>query len=112
MRLSNILLGLPLTFLALGTFAQSLVTQVDQKSVALQQKLTEWRRHLHKHPELGNREFNTAAYITDQLKGLGLETRTGIAKTGVVAILKGGKPGPVIALRADMDALPVKERVN
>jgi len=74
--------------------------------------LMQWRRHLHQHPELGNREFNTAKYIVEQLKDLGFEIKTGVAKTGVVAILRGGKPGPVIALRADMDALPVKERVN
>jgi amidohydrolase len=89
-----------------------LVSIAGTKSESLQQKLTEWRRYLHQHPELGNREFNTSAYIVDQLKGLGLEIQTGVAKTGVVAILRGGKPGPVIALRADMDALPVKERVD
>lgn len=85
---------------------------IFSKANAIQQKLTEWRRYLHQHPELGNREYKTAAYITAQLQGLGLEIKTGVAKTGVVAVLKGGKPGPVIALRADMDGLPVKERVN
>ena len=92
--------------------AQDLSPVISKKSESMQEQLTVWRRYLHQHPELGNREFKTAAYIVEQLKGLGLEIRTGIAKTGVVAILKGGKPGPVIALRADMDALPVKERVN
>ena len=92
--------------------AQDVNTAINDKALALQIKLTQWRRHLHEHPELGNREFKTAAYIVEQLKDLGLEIKTGVAKTGVVAILKGGKPGPVIALRADMDALPVKERVN
>ncbi len=92
--------------------AQNISETINVKATAVQSKLTEWRRHLHQHPELGNREFKTAAYIVEQLQGLGLEIKTGIAKTGVVAILKGGKPGPVIALRADMDALPVKERVN
>jgi amidohydrolase len=87
-------------------------SQIDAQSKALQSQLTQWRRHIHQHPELGNREFKTSAYIVEQLKDLGLEIKTGVAKTGVVAILKGGKPGPVIALRADMDALPVKERVN
>ncbi len=91
---------------------QDLIQTIQERSEIIQQKLTEWRRHLHQHPELGNREFKTTAYIVDQLKGLGLEIKTGVAKTGVVAILRGGKPGPVIALRADMDALPVKERVN
>lgn len=92
--------------------AQDMTAVLESKATALQPKLVEWRRHLHQNPELGNREFKTAAYIVEQLKGLDLEIKTGIAKTGVVAILKGGKPGPVIALRADIDALPVKERVN
>ncbi len=92
--------------------AQDINSTIATRSSAIQTKLTEWRRHLHQNPELGNREFKTSAYIVEQLKGLGLEIQTGIAKTGVVAILKGAKPGPVIALRADMDALPVKERVN
>lgn len=92
--------------------AQDISKTIDDRSRSLQPKLTEWRRHIHQAPELGNREFKTAAYIVEQLKGLGLEIKTGIAKTGVLAVLKGEKPGPVIALRADMDALPVKERVN
>lgn len=92
--------------------AQDQLSLIDAHSKAVQKQLVEWRRHLHRHPELGNREFKTAAYIVEQLKDLGVEIKTGVAKTGVVAILRGGKPGPVIALRADMDALPVKERVN
>ncbi|HMI79851.1 MAG TPA: amidohydrolase [Ferruginibacter sp.] len=100
------------TFCATNASAQALTNTIDTKATAIQNQLTQWRRYLHQHPELGNREFKTAAYIVDQLQGLGLEIKTGIGKTGVVAILKGGKPGPVIALRADMDALPVKERVN
>lgn len=99
-------------FLNSTAFSQDFSALIAIKSNDLQPKLTEWRRHLHQNPELGNREFNTAQYIVKQLNGLGLEIRTGVAKTGVVAILKGGKPGPVIALRADMDALPVKERVK
>ncbi|MBK6749548.1 MAG: amidohydrolase [Pyrinomonadaceae bacterium] len=71
-----------------------------------------WRRHIHQHPELGNREVNTAKMIADELRRLGIDTRTGIAKTGVVGILKGALPGPVIGLRADMDGLPVTERVD
>ena len=94
------------------TFAQDISKTIDTKALAIQSKLVEWRRHIHEHPELGSREFKTAAYIVEQLKDLGLEIQTGVGKTGVVAILKGGKPGPVIALRADIDALPVKERVN
>jgi amidohydrolase len=100
------------TFFCHVIFAQDISKTIETKALAVQTKLTEWRRYLHEHPELGNREVNTAKYITAHLKTLGLEIQTGVAKTGVVAILKGGKPGPCIALRADMDALPVKERVN
>lgn len=94
------------------TSAQELSAAIAKKAEVIQYELAQWRRHLHQYPELGNREYKTAAYITEQLQGLGLEIKTGIAKTGVVVILKGARPGPVIALRADMDALPVKERVN
>src|SRR5688500_9382216 len=71
-----------------------------------------WRKHIHQNPELGNREFNTAKLIADHLRKLGLEVTEGVARTGVVGLLKGGKPGPCIALRADMDALPIVEKVN
>src|SRR4030095_6864876 len=91
---------------------QNLSSVIEQKSIALQSKLVDWRRSIHKHPELGNREFNTAKFIVEHLTALGIEVKTGVGKTGVVGILKGGKPGPVIALRADMDALPVAERVD
>ena len=83
-----------------------------QLAAAVEQKVIEWRRDLHQHPELSNREFRTADVVAKHLKSLGLEVQTGIAHTGVVARLKGGKPGPLIALRADMDALPVTERVD
>ena len=76
----------------------------------LQPKMVEWRRDLHQHPELGGHEVRTARLVADHLRALGLEPRTGIAMTGVTAILKGGKPGPRIAIRADMDALPVTEQ--
>ena len=91
--------------------AQDLSKIVDLKSLGIQSKLIQWRRYLHQNPELSNRETNTQKYILEHLKKLGIETQT-MAKTGVVGILKGGKPGPVIALRADMDALPVLERNN
>ncbi|MBS0212804.1 MAG: amidohydrolase [Proteobacteria bacterium] len=71
-----------------------------------------WRRDLHQHPELSNREVRTSALVAKQLRSLGLDVRTGIAHTGVVAVLKGGKPGPKLAIRADMDALPVTEEVD
>lgn len=111
MKFSLCTIGVLLLLVTAGS-AQDITKTIETKALSIQAKLTEWRRHLHEHPELGNREYNTAAYIIKHLKTLGLEIQTGVAKTGVVAILKGGKPGPCIALRADMDALPVKERVN
>lgn len=78
----------------------------------IEPKVVEWRRDFHKNPELSNREFRTSKIIADYLTSLGIEVQTGVAHTGVIGILKGGKPGPVIALRADIDALPVTERVN
>lgn len=93
-------------------YAQKIYQQVSERAEQLRPQLIEWRRYLHEHPELSNREFKTAAYIEAYLRKLGLEVHTNIAITGVVGILKGGKPGPVVALRSDMDALPVKERTN
>ena len=78
----------------------------------IEPQLIEWRRHLHANPELSNREFKTAKYIEKHLKELGMDVQTGIAHTGVVGILKGDKPGPVLALRADTDALPVTEQTD
>ncbi|MFT3897450.1 MAG: amidohydrolase [Thermomonas sp.] len=75
-------------------------------------ELIAWRRDIHQHPELGNHETRTAQLIADKLRSFGLEPKTGVGHTGVVAILKGGKPGPRIALRADMDALPVTEQTG
>jgi len=79
---------------------------------ALLTKITTWRRDIHQHPELGNHETRTSALVAAQLKKLGYTVRTGIAVTGVVGILKGGKPGPKLAIRSDMDALPVAEEVD
>jgi len=87
-----------------------LLKKFDAMAVDIQPKVIEWRRNFHEFPELSNREEKTAAKIADHLRALGIEVKTGIAKTGVVGLLKGGQPGPVIALRADMDALPVTER--
>jgi len=84
--------------------------KIRKASENIEQKMIAWRRDIHEHPELGNKEQRTAGLIADHLKKLGLEVKTGIAHTGVVGILKGGKPGPVVGLRADMDALPVTER--
>jgi amidohydrolase len=94
-------------------FAQSnvkLQTRIDQQAQELEPKLIEWRRYFHQHPELSNREQKTGSRIAEHLKGLGLEVQYPVARTGVVAMLKGGKPGPVVALRADMDGLPISER--
>ena len=84
--------------------------EVVQQAQRLQPKVLAWRRDIHQHPELGNRETRTSKLVADHLRALGLEVKTGIATTGVIAVLKGGKPGPRIAIRADMDALPVTER--
>jgi amidohydrolase len=89
-----------------------LITDLDTRAKALEAKVVGWRRDIHEHPELGNREERTAKLVADHLKALGLEVRTQVAHTGVVGVLKGGKPGPTVALRADMDALPVTEEVD
>lgn len=93
-------------------YAQNYDAEINKNVAEIMPKVVEWRRGFHQNPELSNREFKTAAVVAAYLKSLGLEVKTGVAKTGVVGILKGGKPGPVIALRADMDALPVTERVQ
>lgn len=107
-------LTLLLLFGCLTLFAQTgdHYDKVAKKAAALDDKVIAWRHHLHENPELSNREFKTAEYVAQHLRDLGIETHTGIAHTGVVGVLKGGKPGPVVALRADMDALPVTERVD
>lgn len=93
-------------------FAVNMTDDIAAATDKIMPQVIAWRRHIHQHPELGNREVNTAKLIADELRKLGIETRTGIAKTGVVGILKGMIPGPVIGLRADMDGLPVTERTN
>ena len=94
-------------------FAQSNLHQkIDLKADAVESKVIEWRHNIHQNPELSNREFKTGEKVAAHLKSLGLEVKTGVAKTGVVGYLKTGKPGPTVALRADMDALPVKERAD
>ena len=105
----RLLLLTALLFSGIYSQAQSpMEAAIDSKSKAISPKLVEWRRHLHQNPELGNREFKTQQYIANHLKSLGIEV-TLLAKTGVLGVLRGGKPGPVIALRADIDGLPVKE---
>ena len=95
-----------------GQNTTALKAKIAQKAESLETKVVAWRRDFHQNPELGNREFKTAEKIANHLKSLGIEVQTGVGKTGVVGILKGGKSGPVVALRADMDGLPVKERVE
>jgi amidohydrolase len=92
--------------------AQDLASDVERRTRAIESRVIETRRDLHQHPELGNREERTAFVVAERLSSLGLEVRTGIAKTGVVGVLRGAKPGPVVALRADMDALPVTEETG
>jgi len=110
--MKNIVAGVFL-LLSLPSLAQvnaKLQTKIEQMATAIEPRMIEWRRDIHQYPELGNREFKTAAKIAEHLTSLGIEVQTGVAHTGVVGLLKGGKPGPVIALRADIDALPVTER--
>src|SRR5687768_13768500 len=92
--------------------ATSLDRRIQDAAARVEQKVIACRRDIHENPELGNREFRTAKLVDEKLRELGIETRTGVAHTGVVGILRGGKPGRVVALRADMDALPVTEEVK
>lgn len=91
------------------SIASANTVDVDALANKVEEDVIGWRHHFHEFPELSNREFKTAEYVASYLKSLGLQVQTGVAKTGVVAILDSGKPGPVVALRADMDGLPVKE---
>lgn len=111
--MKNLLLLFLITLISTTAFAQSdLKKMIDERADEIEQQVIEWRRHFHENPELSNREFETAEYIAEYLNELGLDVETGVAKTGVVALLEGGKPGPVIGLRADIDALPVTERTD
>ena len=97
-----------LLLILIPAFAQD----VDRLAKRIEPKVIEWRHYFHQNPELSNREFNTAKKIEEHLRSLGLKVETGVAKTGVVGVLKGGKPGPVVGIRADIDGLPVTERVD
>ena len=99
-----------LALLLLASFCISAQNSIDQDIIDIEDKLIEWRHDFHQNPELSNREFKTAEKIAAHLKSLGLEVETNVAKTGVVGILKGDNPGKVVAIRADIDALPVTER--
>src|SRR6188474_3355510 len=105
------LLAPPSTLAAQGS-SSALAREVDRRAPQLEARAVAWRRDIHQHPELSNREVRTSKLVADHLKSLGIEVKTGVAKTGVVGVLRGGRPGPVVALRADMDALPVAEEVD
>ena len=92
--------------------SNSTTKDIETKVDKIEKQIIEWRRYFHEHPELSNREFKTSAKIADYLQSLGLAVQTGVAHTGVVGLLKGANPGPVVGLRADMDALPVTERTD
>ena len=92
--------------------ANNIYKKIERLSLGVEKNVIKWRRYIHQNPELSNREFLTAKYVAAHLKSLGIEVQENVAHTGVVGILKGGLPGKVVALRADMDALPVTERVN
>jgi amidohydrolase len=96
----------------LALLAVDVAAQVDQLAGEVEHKVIAWRRDIHANPELGNREFRTAKLVADHLRSLGIEVKTGVAHTGVIGLLRGGRPGPVVALRADMDALPVTEQTG
>lgn len=107
--LSALMLIVASATLASGATSPSLEQKIRERTASIETKLIAWRRDIHQHPELGDQERRTARLVEEHLRRLGLEVKTGVARTGVVGILKGAKPGPTVALRADMDALPVKE---
>lgn len=92
--------------------ADELAARIDLAASELEERVIAWRRDIHANPELGFEETRTAGLVADHLRSLGIEVETGVARTGVVGVLRGGRPGPVVALRADMDALPVTERAD
>ncbi len=95
-----------------ATYAGITPDEIDQAAAAVQPQVVEWRRWFHQNPELSNREFNTSAKIAEILREMGLEPQTGIAHTGVIAIIEGGLPGPLVAIRTDIDGLPVVEQTG
>jgi amidohydrolase len=112
MMRATMLIGLAAAGLAASLPLAAQAPEADALAAQVDAQVLAWRRDIHQNPELGNRETRTAALVAEHLRSLGLEVRTGVAHTGVVALLRGGRPGPRIALRADMDALPVTEQVD
>ena len=110
MKHTQLFLLLTFFLTSLTITAQSVGLQSETIIEGIEQKVIDWRRDIHENPELGNREVRTAALVTKHLESLGMDVQTKVGVTGVIGVLKGGLPGPVIALRADMDALPVLER--
>src|SRR5204862_3173344 len=100
------------TAAATPSLGQRMDQRIDDAAARVEQKVIACRRDIHEHPELGNREMRTAKLIADRLRELGIEVKENVAHTGVVGLLRGGKPGRVVGLRADMDALPVTEQVD
>ncbi len=106
-----ILTAMPLSH-GQDSVAAGLTAEIDRLVTRMESRVVSWRRDLHEHPELSNREVRTAGIVADHLRSLGIEVRIGVAHTGVLGTLRGGRPGPVVALRADMDALPVTEETH
>ena len=112
MRATTLYCALALSFTSLSAVADVLNETIADEVAAVADRVVAWRRDIHANPELSNREFRTSELVAEHLHDLGIEVQTGVAHTGVVGVLEGGKPGPVIALRADMDALPVTEKTG
>ena len=112
MHLTHFTALLALLSASAASAQSSLAKDVDRQAAKVEAQVVAWRRDLHEHPELSFQEKRTSQLVADHLRRLGLEVRTGVGGTGVVGLLRGGRPGPVVALRADMDALPVTEEVD
>lgn len=108
----TLLAALPVALAAQGPSSVALHREIDTRSGQVEAKVVAWRRDIHQHPELSFQETRTAKLVADHLRALGMEVKTGVGGNGVVGVLKGGRPGPVVALRADMDGLPVTEQVD
>jgi amidohydrolase len=113
MFVKKVILGLIIGMVGLpAVHADITADEIDQAAAAVQPQVVEWRRWFHQNPELSNREFNTSVRIAEILRGMGLEPKTGIAHTGITAVIEGGHPGPLVAIRTDIDGLPVTEQTG
>jgi amidohydrolase len=110
--MKNLLFITMACLLANSAHAGITAEEIDQSAAAVQPQVVEWRRWFHQNPELSNREFNTSAKIAEILREMGLEPQTGIAHTGIIAVIEGGLPGPLVAIRTDIDGLPVEEQTG